>query len=142
MSAMALTSVCLKRMLLIRHWAILCMHLRSEMKLTVSPSHLIPIWQAKHSLGWPGGQRRPSTYTIQSYATQWNQYATAISQNLTGVDAMRLFQGCAFEAPRHYGNITYWNVQNAELDGMHSDKAKTVSDHEVSPMLNYFWISC
>lgn len=47
---------------------------------------------------------------------------------------MRLFQGAAFEAPRHVGNRTYWNVQNAELDGMHSNKAKTISDHEVDPL--------
>ncbi|KAI1323042.1 hypothetical protein F5Y16DRAFT_415293 [Xylariaceae sp. FL0255] len=80
--------------------------------------------------GWPGGERRPANWTIQDYVTQWNQYATAISQNLTGADADRLFQGCAFEAPREIGNITDWNVQNAELDGMKSDKAKTVSDHE------------
>ncbi|KIM94392.1 glycoside hydrolase family 79 protein [Oidiodendron maius Zn] len=80
--------------------------------------------------GWPGGSRRPANWTIQSYVNQWNQYATAISRNLTGKDAIRLFQGCAFEAPRKIGNITYWNVQNAELDGMLRDKAKTVSDHE------------
>ncbi|KAI0187813.1 hypothetical protein EV127DRAFT_368742 [Xylaria flabelliformis] len=80
--------------------------------------------------GWPGGQRRPENWTIQSYVTQWNQYATAISQNLTGTDAARLFQGCAFEAPRHLENRTRWNIQNAELDGMRSDKAKTISDHE------------
>ncbi|KAI1740385.1 hypothetical protein F4680DRAFT_117700 [Xylaria scruposa] len=80
--------------------------------------------------GWPGGQRRPENWTIQSYVTQWNQYATAISQNLTGTDATRLFQGCAFEAPRHLENRTRWNVQNAELDGMRSNKAKTISDHE------------
>ncbi|KAI0474603.1 hypothetical protein F4859DRAFT_481356 [Xylaria cf. heliscus] len=80
--------------------------------------------------GWPGGQRRPANWTIQSYVTQWNQYATAISRNLTGTDAARLFQGCAFEAPRHLENRTRWNVQNAELDGMRPDKAKTVSDHE------------
>ncbi|KUJ14858.1 uncharacterized protein LY89DRAFT_720313 [Mollisia scopiformis] len=85
--------------------------------------------------GWPGGSRRPSNWTIQSYVTQWNQYATAISYNLTGEGAMRLFQGCAFEAPRHIGNRTFWNVQNAELDGMRSNMAKTVSDHEASPTI-------
>ncbi len=68
----------------------------------------------------------------RSYVTQWNQYAEAISQNLTGADAMKLFQGCAFEAPRHVGNRTYWNVENAILDGMGPEKAKTVSDHDVS----------
>ena len=88
--------------------------------------------EPKCTIGWPGGSRRPANWTIQSYVNQWNQYATAISQNLTGEDAIRLFQGCAFEAPRKIGNITYWNVQNAELDGMLRDKAKTVSDHEVS----------
>lgn len=88
---------------------------------------------AKHSIGWPGGSRRPVDWTIQSYVDQWSQYATAISQNLTDVDAMQLFQGAAFEAPRKIGNRTYWNVQNAELDGMHSNKAKTISDHEVDP---------
>jgi hypothetical protein len=45
---------------------------------------------------------------------------------------MKLFQGCAFEAPRHVGNVTFWNVENAELDGMGPNKAKTVSDHDVS----------
>jgi hypothetical protein len=91
---------------------------------------------AKYFAGWPGGQRRPATWTIQSYVDQWNQYATAISQNLTGVDAMRLFQGAAFEAPRRVGVRTDWNVQNAELDGMRSNKARTVSDHEVnSPLI-------
>ena len=86
---------------------------------------------AKYFTGWPGGQRRPANWTVQSYVDQWNQYATAISQNLTGVDAVRLFQGAAFEAPRRVGNRTFWNVENAELDGMRSNKAKTVSDHEV-----------
>jgi hypothetical protein len=86
----------------------------------------------KHHMGWPGGARRPANWTIQSYVNQWNQYATSISQNLTGVDAMKLFQGCAFEAPRQVGNITFWNVENAELDGMRPNKAKTVSDHDVS----------
>ncbi|KAI3317185.1 glycoside hydrolase family 79 protein [Xylariaceae sp. AK1471] len=79
--------------------------------------------------GWPGGSRRSSNWTVQDYVTQWNQYATAISQNLTGVDAMRLFQGCAFEAPRNTSR-TAWNVQNAELDGMGPDKAKTIADHD------------
>lgn len=89
-------------------------------------------WLLKFHKGWPGGERRPENWTLQSYVSQWNQYASAISQNLTGADATRLFQGCAFEAPRSIGNRTDWNVQNAELDGMHSDKAVTVSDHEVS----------
>ncbi|KAI0972266.1 hypothetical protein F4678DRAFT_56120 [Xylaria arbuscula] len=80
--------------------------------------------------GWPGGERRPENWTIQDYVTQWNEYATAISQNLTGEDAAQLFQGCAFEASRHIENNTQWNVQNAELDGMRSDKTKTVSDHD------------
>lgn len=85
----------------------------------------------KLPVGWPGGSRRPANWTIQSYVNQWNQYATAISQNLTGVDSMQLFQGCAFEAPRSVGKTTDWNVHNAELDGMGPDKAKTVSDHDV-----------
>ncbi|KAI0140536.1 hypothetical protein GGR57DRAFT_487880 [Xylariaceae sp. FL1272] len=80
--------------------------------------------------GWPGGSRRPANWTLQSYVRQWNQYATAISQNLTGSNAARLFQGCAFEAPRHVWNRSDWNVLNAELDGMRSDKAVTVSDHD------------
>ncbi|KAI8628284.1 glycoside hydrolase family 79 protein [Xylariaceae sp. FL1651] len=79
--------------------------------------------------GWPVGSRRPSSWTVQDYVTQWNQYATAISQNLTGVDAMRLFQGCAFEGPRNISRGA-WNVQNAELDGMGPDKAKTIADHD------------
>lgn len=62
---------------------------------------------------------------------QWNEYATAISRNLTGKDAAKLFQGCAFQAPRHLNDRTDWNVQNAELDGMGSDKTKAVADHEV-----------
>ncbi|KAI2625213.1 glycoside hydrolase family 79 protein [Xylaria nigripes] len=79
--------------------------------------------------GWPGGSRRPSNWTVKDYVEQWNQYATAISQNLTGVDSMRLFQGCAFEAPRSVSK-TAWNVQNAESHGMRPDKAITVSDHD------------
>ncbi|KAI1820808.1 glycoside hydrolase family 79 protein [Xylaria intraflava] len=79
--------------------------------------------------GWPGGSRRPSNWTVQDYVAQWNRYATAISQNLTGVDAMRLFQGCAFEAPRDIAE-TAWNIHNAEAYGMAPDKAKTVSDHD------------
>ena len=63
---------------------------------------------------------------------QWNEFASAISRNLTGKDATRLFQGCAFEAPRHLDERTDWNVENAELDGMGPDKTKTVSDHEVN----------
>ncbi|KAB5514880.1 hypothetical protein GE09DRAFT_1046446 [Coniochaeta sp. 2T2.1] len=80
--------------------------------------------------GWPGGSRRSANWTIQDYVTQWNQYAEAISQNLTGQDDMRIFQGCAFEAPRHVGDDHAWNVENAERDGMLSNRAKTVSDHE------------
>ncbi|KAI0406616.1 hypothetical protein F4802DRAFT_606064 [Xylaria palmicola] len=80
--------------------------------------------------GWAGGKRRDADWTIDAYVEQWNQYATAISQNLTGKDAARLFQGCAFQAPRHLENRTRWNVENAVLDGMRSDKAKTIADHE------------
>ncbi|PMD16271.1 glycoside hydrolase family 79 protein [Hyaloscypha hepaticicola] len=80
--------------------------------------------------GWPGTERRLANWTLQDYVTQWNQYATAISQNLTSMDSVRLFQGCAFEAPRDIVTRTSWNVQNAELDGMSRNKAKTVSDHE------------
>jgi hypothetical protein len=90
-------------------------------------------WLLKILKGWPGGERRPENWTIQSYVSQWNQYASAISHNLTGADATRLFQGCAFEAPRSIGNTTDWNVQNAELDGMRSEMALTVADHEVGP---------
>nr|AQW38601.1 beta-glucuronidase [Talaromyces pinophilus] len=80
---------------------------------------------------WPGGSRRPANWTLQNYVDQWNQYATAISQNLTGKDSMQLFQGCAFIAPRDVSdNITIWNVEHAEMDGMHSNKAKTVADHD------------
>ena len=82
--------------------------------------------------GWPGGSRRPANWTIQDYVTQWNQYATAISQNLTGESDAQLFQGCAFEAPRHLANRSDWNVENAVLDGMHKNKAKTIADHDVS----------
>ncbi len=87
---------------------------------------------AKYPPGWPGTERRLANWTLQDYVTQWNQYATAISQNLTSMDSVRLFQGCAFEAPRDIVTRTSWNVQNAELDGMLRNKAKTVSDHEVS----------
>jgi hypothetical protein len=87
---------------------------------------------AKHRPGWPGTERRLANWTLQDYVTQWNQYATAISQNLTSTDSMRLFQGCAFTAPRNIGTGTVWNVHNAELDGMSPNKAKTVADHEVS----------
>jgi hypothetical protein len=132
MSATALLSVSLKRKRLIQRWVILCMRSRLETRLMVS--RRLDMDGERNSkqypTGWPGGSRRSSNWTIQSYVEQWNQYATAISQNLTGMDAMQLFQGCAFEAPRHVGNRTYWNVQNAELDGMGPDKAKTVSDHE------------
>lgn len=84
-----------------------------------------------NSAGWPGGSRRPANWTIQDYVSQWNEYATAISENLTRVESMRLFQGCAFEAPRAINKATEWNVQNAEADGMRANKAKTVSDHDV-----------
>ncbi|KAI3335233.1 hypothetical protein F4824DRAFT_465188 [Ustulina deusta] len=80
--------------------------------------------------GWPGGSRRSENWTIQDYVMQWNEYATAISRNLTGEDAVQLFQGCAFEAPRHIQDSAQWNIENAELDGMHSAKAKTISDHD------------
>jgi hypothetical protein len=95
--------------------------------------YLIPIELANHPPGWPGTERRLANWTLQDYVTQWNQYATAISQNLTSKDSVRLFQGCAFTAPRSIGaDRTLWNVQNAELDGISTNKAKTVSDHEVS----------
>ncbi|GKZ39607.1 hypothetical protein AbraIFM66950_000739, partial [Aspergillus brasiliensis] len=80
--------------------------------------------------GWGNGKHREGNWTVQRYVNQWNEFATAISRNLTGKDAARLFQGCAFEAPRHVNERTDWNVENAELDGMGPDKAKTVSDHE------------
>ncbi|BCR99142.1 glycosyl hydrolase family 79 C-terminal domain-containing protein [Aspergillus luchuensis] len=79
---------------------------------------------------WGNGKHRDGNWTVQRYVNQWNKFATAISQNLTGKDATRLFQGCAFEAPRHLDERTDWNVENAELDGMGADKTKTVSDHE------------
>ena len=84
------------------------------------------------SKGWPGGSRRSVNWTIQDYVTQWNQYASVISQNLTGKPDVQLFQGCAFEAPRHIANRTDWNVLNAVQDGMHKNKAKTIADHDVS----------
>ncbi|GKZ86188.1 hypothetical protein AnigIFM56816_001240 [Aspergillus niger] len=80
--------------------------------------------------GWGNGKHREGNWTVQRYVNQWNEFATAISRNLTGENAARLFQGCAFEAPRHINERTDWNVENAELDGMHPDKTKTVSDHE------------
>ncbi|KAJ6023654.1 hypothetical protein N7540_004451 [Penicillium herquei] len=43
---------------------------------------------------------------------------------------MSIFQGCAFEAPRNVWSSTAWNVENAEGDGMRSNKAKSVADHE------------
>ncbi len=89
-------------------------------------------WLAKYPPGWPGTERRLANWSLQDYVNQWNQYATAISQNLTSVDSVRLFQGCAFTAPRDIGSRTFWNVENAELDGMLPNKAKTVSDHEVT----------
>ncbi|OJZ84289.1 glycoside hydrolase family 79 protein [Aspergillus luchuensis CBS 106.47] len=79
---------------------------------------------------WGNGKHRDGNWTVQRYVNQWNEFATAISRNLTGKDATRLFQGCAFEAPRHLDERTDWNVENAELDGMGADKTKTVSDHE------------
>ncbi|PIG83921.1 putative glycoside hydrolase family 79 protein [Aspergillus arachidicola] len=80
--------------------------------------------------GWGNDTHRPGDWTIQSYVDQWNEYASAISRNLTGKDAVKLFQGCAFQAPRHLDGRTDWNVQNAELDGMGPDKTKAVADHE------------
>ncbi|RMZ40823.1 putative glycoside hydrolase family 79 protein [Aspergillus flavus] len=80
--------------------------------------------------GWGNDTHRPGDWTVQSYVDQWNEYATAISRNLTGKDAAKLFQGCAFQAPRHLNDRTDWNVQNAELDGMGSDKTKAVANHE------------
>ncbi|XRM45814.1 hypothetical protein ABZX51_008888 [Aspergillus tubingensis] len=79
---------------------------------------------------WGNGKHRDGNWTVQRYMNQWNEFASAISRNLTGKDATRLFQGCAFEAPRHLDERTDWNVENAELDGMGPDKTKTVSDHE------------
>jgi hypothetical protein len=81
--------------------------------------------------GWPGGQRRPANWTLQDYVDQWNYYAKVISQNLTGSDSLQIFQGCAFEAPRDVFDSTAWNVANAEADGMRSNMAKAVADHEV-----------
>lgn len=83
-------------------------------------------------LGWAGGKRRPANWTIQDYVDEWNEYAKAISKNLTGSDSLQIFQGCAFEAPRHLDSSEDWNVANAEADGMRSNMAKAVADHEVS----------
>ncbi|KAI1431874.1 hypothetical protein GGR50DRAFT_35531 [Xylaria sp. CBS 124048] len=85
--------------------------------------------------GWPGSSRRPATWTVQDYVAQWNQYATAISRNITGIYAMRVFQGCAFGAPRKIAE-TAWNVHTAEVHGMGPEKAKTASDHNVSVTLS------
>ncbi|KAJ5727063.1 hypothetical protein N7493_004883 [Penicillium malachiteum] len=66
----------------------------------------------------------------EDYVDQWNEYAIAISQNLTGKDSLAIFQGCVFEAPRNVWSSTAWNFENAEGDGMRSNKAKSVADHE------------
>lgn len=45
-----------------------------------------------------------------------------------------LFQGCAFQAPRHIGfnETPFWNVENAlELGLDTTGVVKTVADHEV-----------
>ncbi|KAJ5716751.1 hypothetical protein N7488_002397 [Penicillium malachiteum] len=67
---------------------------------------------------------------FEDYVDQWNEYATAISQNLTGRDTMSIFQGCEFEAPRNVWSSTACNIKNAEENGMRSNKAKSVADHE------------
>jgi hypothetical protein len=66
------------------------------------------------------------------------QYSAAIGDQVLGssLDSKLepLFQGCAFEAPRHLGNnaTPYWNVENALKFGMASTgRAKTVADHDV-----------
>ena len=85
--------------------------------------------------GFPGG-RRPSNWTVQDYATQWKQYAAAIDEKLRPLSDSQecepLFQGGAFEAPRHLNNLSYFTVQTAEESGIASTgKVKTMADHDV-----------
>lgn len=107
--------------------------MKSIVSLILDPKWLKGDIIDSNDIAWPGGSRRPANWTLQDYVDQWNQYATAISQNLTGKDSMQLFQGCAFTAPRDVSeNMKIWNVEHAETDGMRSNKAKTVADHDVS----------
>ncbi|KAL9090002.1 MAG: hypothetical protein Q9165_005531 [Trypethelium subeluteriae] len=72
---------------------------------------------------------------VDDYATQWKQYAAAIDEKLRplsdGQEFEPLFQGGAFEAPRHLNNLSYFTVQTAEESGIASTgKVKTMADHD------------
>ncbi|KAF2239937.1 glycoside hydrolase family 79 protein [Viridothelium virens] len=84
--------------------------------------------------GFPGG-RRSANWTVQDYATQWKQYAATVDEKLRplsdGQEFEPLFQGGAFEAPRHLNNLSYFTVQTAEESGIASTgKVKTMADHD------------
>jgi hypothetical protein len=89
--------------------------------------------------GFPCGSRRPCNWTVASYVDQWLEFADAVGKEAIGSEVDEkiepLFQGCAFEAPRHlgYNETPFWNVENAIKYGIASTgKAKTVADHDVS----------
>lgn len=89
-------------------------------------------------LGWTSStSHRSQPWTVQRYVDEWIEYATNISEAIEDKDAVKLFQGGAFEAPRHIGvNETsgeqFWNAENALNDGMASSGlAKSFSDHDV-----------
>lgn len=80
--------------------------------------------------GFPGG-RRPASYTVQDYVTQWLQYAVTI-ENSTGTQGKTLFQAAAFEAPENYlTSNTSWNARTILQDGIaKTGLVKTISEHD------------
>lgn len=87
--------------------------------------------------GW-AGSRRPANWTVQSYVTQWLQYANAIGKYALGSNVDEkiepLYQAGAFEAPRKLGNVSYWNAESALRDGIAKNgNVKTISEHDVCP---------
>ncbi|KAJ0416567.1 hypothetical protein BJY00DRAFT_326196 [Aspergillus carlsbadensis] len=87
--------------------------------------------------GFQCSSRRSCSWTIASYADQFKKYAAAIVNQSLGDGAKHgkepLFQGCAFQAPRHLGfnETPFWNVENALERGMDSTgMLKTVADHD------------
>ena len=90
------------------------------------------------SAGFQCSSRRGCNWTIASYAAQFKEYAAAIVDHSLGDTPNGgmepLFQGCAFQAPRHIGfnETPFWNVENAlELGLDTTGMVKTVADHEV-----------
>ncbi|KAJ5960282.1 family 79 glycoside hydrolase [Penicillium vulpinum] len=73
---------------------------------------------------------RPCDWTIDSYVSQWNDYANAVQAAIGNYE--NIFQGCVFTslAGISYNTTPSWSVEDAVNAGMNSTKSKTIADHQ------------